>query len=405
MSEHINQDDIDIWCDTHLPDIYDNGMFDSEEIHDDVWDAVTNILEETVLAFIEDEDERDATRDRIMDTATDWFLGHHEVILQTALPPLDADAIAAIQSRPQVAQHSDAWHDRRNKLSASEFAQILDGRRTALLRQKLAPEPVERPGAGRTPVAIAQPDGEMNATLWGHRFETITRRIYELEIAGVGTVCDSLGSFRHASVPWLSASPDGLVVAGPLAGRLVEIKSPKTRVPGDFVPEEYYIQMQLQMEVLNLEAVEFVEARFCQRPVASLSPEDHAAIAAAAWKGRIAVFGHIESPDTWMYQYSDPVEDLEDAAVTMPPPPADLPCVEESVWWLTSFHPRTVLRNRTWWDTVGWPAAQTFWAELESLRSAGLMPEGSPRVSRKTAAAADDTDVIELLGGGWAGRG
>jgi len=204
----------------------------------------------------------------------------------------------------------------------------------------------------------------MNATTWGHRFESVVRDIYEQELAGPGSVNDTLGRFTHQRIPWLSASPDGIVTKGPLAGRLLEIKAPKTRQPGDFVPPEYYIQMQIQMEVCDIDVVDFVEAQFTQRPVEALTVADKKAIAKSAWKGRIEVRGTQENPDTWKYVYSKAVEDLDDAVL----PSDDMPLLEDTVWWLTGWFPRTVLRNKTWWRTMGWPNAELFWAEALSLR-------------------------------------
>lgn len=367
------------WCDEYLPDLYDAGMFDEEDTHDAVWEAFESIVTDTILDLLDDPTERDILHDQLLDAAQEWFREHHELMLES----LTAEPPTALLSRPQTDQHSADWYAQRtHRLTASEFSQILDGRRTALLRAKLAPPGDAAASGGPSamkPIAIAQPDGEMVATLWGHRFESITRAIYEQELAGPNTVNDTLGRFQHQTVPWLSASPDGVVLSGIRAGRLVEIKSPKTRQPGEFVPADYYAQMQVQMEVCDAEAVDFVEAQFAQRPVfhymmggwVALPEDDDAAIRRATWKGRIQVYGHAESPSTWVYRYTAPVEELADAASSYltPIPEGDLPLLEESVWWLTGFYPRTVLRNRTWWDETGWPAASIFWAEVESLRA------------------------------------
>lgn len=389
----MNEEDIEIWCDENLPDIYDEGMFDYEDISDEVWEALTQLIQESALVFIEDADDRERLADQLMEAARDWFSGHHDTVIES-LPAASADTITALQNKPQVEQHSAEWYaQRRNRLTASEFAQILDGRRGALLRSKTAPAAAgvaqDRPITA--PVAISQEDGEMVATSWGHRFEPVVRDIYELEIAGVGTVCDTLGRFTHASIPWLSASPDGVVLHGPLAGRLVEIKSPKTRQPGTFVPAEYYVQMQIQMEVCDLDAVDFIEAQFAQRREDAMTAEDWVALNDATWKGRIQVYGYPEAQETWVYRYSRPVEDLDDLdEIASPAAPADLPLLEDSIWWLTGWFPRTVLRNKIWWKTIGWPAAELFWAQVESGR----------------AAPADVTvaeDIIEHISGGWIG--
>jgi hypothetical protein len=272
-------------------------------------------------------------------------------------------------------------------LTASEFSQILDGRRGSLLRQKLVPAAV----IPVSTVGIAQEDGEMNATTWGHRFESVTRRIYELEIAGVNTVCDTLGRFTHPTVPWLSASPDGIVMRGPLAGRLVEIKSPKSRQPGDFVPYEYYVQMQIQMEVCDLDAVDFIEAQFAQRPVAAFtaSAADQAACKASRWKGRIEVRGTLEDSSTWRYRYSAPAEDLEDAVFNDGLSHED-DLLESSIWWLTGFYPRTVLRHAVWWSSIGWPNARIFWKDVEAGRT---NPPPAPKQAIE----------VDVAAGGWLG--
>ena len=359
----MNEQDLELWCDETLPELYDEGMFDYEEISEDVWEAVAAAME-PVLDGIDDNEE---IADALTEAAREWFRLHHETVIE-AIPTVPTYRITDLCNKPQTAQHSAEWYNqRRHRLTASEFQQILDGRRGALLRQKLSADTGDRVGFA-SPVGIAQPDGEMNATTWGHRFESVVKRIYEFELAGTGTVNAGLGRFTHSTIKWLSASPDGLVTEGPLQGRLVEIKAPKTRQPGDFVPAEYYVQMQIQMEVCNLDAVDFVEAQFQQRPVESLTLKDQNAYAKAAWKGRIEVRGHLDDPGSWRYVYSEPVEDLEDAVFSERKQAEDMPTLESSVWWLTGWYPRTVLRNRTWWQTVGWPNAELFWAEVESLR-------------------------------------
>ena len=385
--------DFSEWCDEHLPDIYDVGMFDSEEISDQVWETVAALADDTVLNFIEDTDERNTMTEELMDAARDWFRANHE-IMTDAIPVAEPTELL---TRPQTTQHSADWYtERRNRLTASEFSLILTGSRGRLLNQKVDPITAVPERPPQTPVAISQEeDGDMVATSWGHRFEPMVRKIYELELAGVDTVCDTLGRFQHKTIPWLSASPDGVVLRGALAGRLVEIKSPKTRQPDDFVPEDYYVQMQVQMEVCDVDAVDFIEAQIDQIRTDRL--EEQRDIAARCnWKGRIQVYGFLEDPATWVYRYSEPVEDLED--IVMPATPADLPLLEDSTWWLTGWFPRTVHRNRDWWKNIGWPAAQTFWAEVESIR------EFNGALSLAEPTEGSDTVISHVKSGGWAGR-
>jgi hypothetical protein len=363
-------DDYTAWCDTHLPDLFDPGLFDDEETTEETMDVVQQQFQETVLDLMDVEDttaeEREAMTDAALEAAETWFKVQKAAIV-AAIEPLPATLLKQITTREQVAQHSADWYaQRRNRLTASEFAQILDGRRGALLRQKIAPASEAADSYGST-VALAQEDGAMTPFSWGHRFEPIVRAIYEQEIAGPepGTVNDSLGRFSHRSIPYLSASPDGIVMTGALAGRLLEIKAPKSRQPGTFVPYEYYVQMQIQMEVTDLEAVDFIEAKFQQRHVGSLSPEDEVALVNAAWKGRIQV---VSSKDGALrYIYSVPSEDLDDATLKVPQEGEDL--IEDTIWWLVALYPRTVLRNPEWWSSTGQPAAAAFWVDVEAGRT------------------------------------
>jgi hypothetical protein len=338
-------------------------------------DITQQHFQETVLDLMDVEhttaEEREAMTDAALEAAEAWFKSQKAAII-AAIEPLPGPLLKQITTREQVAQHSAEWYNqRRNRLTASEFSQILDGRRGALLRQKIAPASEAADSYGGT-VALAQEDGEMTPFSWGHRFEPVVRAIYEQEIAGPepGTVNDSLGRFSHRSIPYLSASPDGIVMTGALAGRLLEIKAPKSRKPGAFVPYEYYVQMQIQMEVTDLEAVDFIEAKFQQRHVGAMSPEDEVALANAAWKGRIQV---VTKEGILRYIYSQPAEDMEDIIVPEPQEGEDL--IEDTIWWLVALYPRTVLRNPEWWSSIGQPAAATFWADVEKGRASVSSPD------------------------------
>lgn len=134
-AEALSDDDILIWCDENLPDLYDPGMFDEEETADAVWDAVTQLVEDTLLVAFEDDptSDKDALAERVHDAAEEWFRDRHELLVDSipVAPP------TALLERPQTAQHGADWYSQRaQRLTASEFSQILDGRRAALLRAK-----------------------------------------------------------------------------------------------------------------------------------------------------------------------------------------------------------------------------------------------------------------------------
>lgn len=380
----IDPNEIEEWCEDSLPELYNPGMFDDEKESIAVWDAFNVLIYSTILDYIENAKERDSLAEDLYEAAEDWFRSHHTEILEM----IPVEEPHELLSRPQIIQHSEEWYrNRYESLTASEFSQILDGRRGALMRSKLRGVVDGGPSFSSKPIAIAYPDGgDMTATLWGHRFEPLTRAIYELEIAGVGTVNDSLGRFQHKTIPWLSASPDGVVLSGSCAGRLVEIKSPKSRQPGEFVPYDYYVQMQIQMEVCDRETVDFIEAQFSQQPLFHYAmggwfntyelrkEEIDAELKNAKWMGYIEVYGKdAYTSDSWCYRYSEPVdcvEDLSSAKFLTEKPSSygdedELVLLEKTLWWLTGFYHRTVLRNDAWWEETGKPAASKFWEEFQ----------------------------------------
>ena len=122
--------ELEIWCDENLPDLYDVSMFDSEAANDDAWDAIIAAVE-----LLGDEE----LENTILEAAAAWCRHHHDLML-AALTPVSQTTIQTLCDKPQTAQHSADWYtQRQHMLTASEFSQILDGRRGALLRQKLVP--------------------------------------------------------------------------------------------------------------------------------------------------------------------------------------------------------------------------------------------------------------------------
>lgn len=91
----------------------------------------------------------------------------------------------------------------------------------------------------------------------GNQFEPVTNAIYCYRN---NTKIYDYGLIPHKTVPFLGASTDG--VTSEL--RNIEIKSLTSRILNGKVKKEYYHQMQLQMECLNLTVTDFIEAKYYQ---------------------------------------------------------------------------------------------------------------------------------------------
>lgn len=94
---------------------------------------------------------------------------------------------------------------------------------------------------------------------WGHKYEPLSIMLYEYYN---DVKVEEFGCIEHATIPYLAASPDGIVTSKKNNGRMVEIKNPTTREITQIPKMDYYIQMQLQMEVCQLNGCDFVETKF-----------------------------------------------------------------------------------------------------------------------------------------------
>lgn len=141
-----------------------------------------------------------------------------------------------------AAQGSADWFkEREGKLTASAFGQAAGlgpGSRQQLWRRLMGVEVFE-----------GNP-----ATEWGKQHEPIAYAAYTKRYPL--PPASSCGFMQHPSLPWLGASPDFLIGAGPLG--VGEIKCPVTQKLYDTVPDYYVAQVQGQMQVANVNFAHFV---------------------------------------------------------------------------------------------------------------------------------------------------
>ena len=90
-------------------------------------------------------------------------------------------------------------------------------------------------------------------TQWGNTFEDVAMFQVYKKIFGITSEIIQVGLVDHPTIPFLGASPDFILPQG----KLVEIKCPfKRRVCG-VIPEHYYPQVQMQLEVCDLDIADF----------------------------------------------------------------------------------------------------------------------------------------------------
>lgn len=90
------------------------------------------------------------------------------------------------------------------------------------------------------------------ATRFGNTYEPVATELYERLY---GEKVHEFGFLQHDTIDYLGASPDGITAKGVM----LEIKCPFRRKPNGVPPMYYFVQMQLQLEVCDLEDCDYME--------------------------------------------------------------------------------------------------------------------------------------------------
>ncbi len=162
--------------------------------------------------------------------------------------------LSYLQNVPQPDQRTPEWYNFRYKfLTASSIwkAFISESTRNQLIFEKCKPLNLEKYQHTST-------DSPMH---WGHKYEPVSVQLYELMYH---TQVSDFGCIPHKNIRYLAASPDGINTLETSAryGRMLEIKNIVNRDIDGIPKMEYWIQMQVQMEVCNLNECDFLETRF-----------------------------------------------------------------------------------------------------------------------------------------------
>lgn len=163
--------------------------------------------------------------------------------------------IAIIKEHPNYKQRSKEWHTQRNNLfSASNLWKLFS---TPSLYNSLIYEKCK----GVDPKRFENVDIlSKNPRNWGVKYEPITAMLYEYK--NHVKVNTDFGCLPHDSLP-IGASPDGIVCDRnhEKYGNMVEIKNIYNREINGIPSEEYWVQIQTQLEVAKLSKCDFVETR------------------------------------------------------------------------------------------------------------------------------------------------
>jgi putative phage-type endonuclease len=161
-------------------------------------------------------------------------------------------ALARLDAFNTTEQRTPAWYEmRHNSITASAAFKLFStpAKFNELVYEKCC--------------AVQQPMTFTGPRHWGVKYEPLTKQFYEHTYS---SKVKEYGFILHPTYPFLGASPDGINVdpASPKYGCMVEIKNPTTRVITGVPKTDYFIQVQLQLEVCNLPYCDFIETHFTE---------------------------------------------------------------------------------------------------------------------------------------------
>jgi putative phage-type endonuclease len=170
-----------------------------------------------------------------------------------------AQRIRYLKNIPQHAQRTPEWYDFRHNLITASNAWKAFGTQASinqLIYEKCHPIDMDSASSKQ----FVNTEGPLH---WGQKYEPISVMLYEDMFQ---TKVDDFGCIPHAKYSFLGASPDGIVVdkRSSRFGRMLEIKNPISRVITGIPKKEYWIQIQLQMEVCDLDECDFLETKFVE---------------------------------------------------------------------------------------------------------------------------------------------
>ena len=254
----------------------------------------------------------------------------------------------------QPEQRTDEWYIFRNStLTASNIWKIFfsESSQSQLILEKCEPLQINK-------FKVTNYNSPLH---WGQKYEPVSILYYEYLNK---TKVSEFGCIPHAEHKYIAASPDGIVCDenSLLFGRMLEIKNVVSREITGIPKMEYWIQMQIQMEVCDLNECDFLETKFVEYEL----EEDYISDKTTEYKGIIMQFYKDNVPH---YEYapimlndleSDDYKEWYNEQINKN---KDIEYIRNIYWKLETISCVLVLRNKFWFKNIQ-PSIKAFWENL-----------------------------------------
>ena len=292
--------------------------------------------------------------------------------LKPNLPKL-REKINYLINVPQPVQRTPEWYEFRYKhLTASNIWKtfISESTRNQLIFEKCQPLLTTEKYSG--PPSLESP------MHWGQKYEPLSVMLYEKIYQ---TKVSDFGCIPHKTIEFLAASPDGIntLETSGRYGRMLEVKNIVNRDITGMPKMEYWIQMQVQMEVCDLNECDFLEKRFTEYPdlesytnAVDANAVDANAVDANTHKGIIMLFMNKNGQPLYEYAPLDlSVEDLALWQEEMMEKNKEMNWLKNIYWKLDEISCVFVLRNKRWFQAAALPQLEAIWQTIETEKTAG----------------------------------
>jgi hypothetical protein len=274
-----------------------------------------------------------------------------------------AQTIETLKTLPQPTQKTTEWYEyRHNLLTASSIWKALstESQRNSLIYEKCKP------------LSLSAEKGNWHgggSLQWGNLYEHVSIMVYEKKY---NTHVADFGCIQHTKYNCIGASPDGINIdpKSDCYGRMIEVKNIVNRDITDKPKEDYWIQMQVQMETCDLNECDFVETRFKEYN----SPEAYAEDTDQEWKGIILCFlerNVINSKPTYKYMPFDlDITHETWIANTKTELKETMILYTTTYWYMDEFSCILVKRNPIWFESAV-PIILNTWETIVKERETG----------------------------------
>jgi putative phage-type endonuclease len=238
----------------------------SPSFHNELVNQISDILFEqwTSAEICEDTDEiYEEICDFVENVCNDYFDNYDIPARQYPITILNEckdvtkiqEKIRKLEARYQPDQRTAEWYEyRHNMITASNIWKVFasESQYNSLIYEKCLPFD-NKTGSG-----YVNTESPLH---WGVKYEPLSIMMYELFNT---TKIGEFGCIQHPVYKYIGASPDGIIVdpSSERFGRMVEIKNIVNREITGIPKEEYWIQMQVQLETCDLDECDFIETRF-----------------------------------------------------------------------------------------------------------------------------------------------